>query len=131
MGRERRQSTRVAFTATATIRLKGTTYTDCATENLSTKGVFINGVSVSPQQEGERCDVELRLSGASSDLVVRMQGRVVRSQPEGVAVQFEEIDLDSFYHLKNIVYYNSDDPDAEARILPAIDEEASEADEFE
>ncbi len=131
MGRERRQSTRVAFTATATIRLKDTTYTDCATENLSTKGVFINGVPVSPQQEGERCDVELRLSGASSDLVLRMQGRVVRSQPEGVAVQFEEIDLDSFYHLKNIVYYNSDDPDAEARILPAIDEEASEADEFE
>ncbi len=129
MGRERRRSTRVAFTTTATIRFQDTSYTGCATENLSTKGVFINGVP--PRQPGERCDVELRLSGASSDLVLRMQGRVVRAQPGGLAVQFEEIDLDSFYHLKNIVYYNTDDPDGEERILPAADDGASAADEFE
>jgi hypothetical protein len=26
-------------------------------------------------------------------------------------LHFVEIDLDSFYHLKNIIYYNSSDPD--------------------
>jgi hypothetical protein len=40
-----------------------------------------------------------------------MAGKVVRQDDSGVGVQFEEIDIDTFYHLKNIVYYNADDPD--------------------
>ena len=40
-----------------------------------------------------------------------MRGEVVRVDPGGLALHFTEIDADSFYHLKNIIYYNSKDPD--------------------
>ena len=40
-----------------------------------------------------------------------MKGEVVRVEPDGLALHFSEIDFDSFYHLKNIIYYNSEDPD--------------------
>ena len=129
MGCERRRTTRVAFSTTATLHFEDAAYAECATENLSTKGVFIAGVT--GRTIGDTCSIELHLSGASSDLVLRMQGRVVRTPPNGIAIQFEEVDLDSFYHLKNIVYYNSEDPDAEERILPTVDETMAAADEFE
>ena len=68
---------------------------------------------------GEQCDVSLHLVGASSDLGLKMKGEVVRIEPNGLALHFYETDLDSFYHLKNILYYNSDNPDK-------LDEEFSE-----
>ncbi len=126
---DRRRTTRVTFTATATLRFEDAEYPNCATENLSTKGVFITGIT--GRSKGEECGVELRLAGASSDLVLRMQGRVVRCQEEGIAIQFEEVDLDSFYHLKNIVYYNTKDPDAVDREFLSGADPESVGDEFE
>ena len=41
-----------------------------------------------------------------------MKGKVVRSAPEGVALHFDEIDFDSFFHLRNIIYYHTEDPDS-------------------
>ena len=40
-----------------------------------------------------------------------MTGEVIRKTEEGIGIRFEEIDIDSFFHLKNIVYYNTDNPD--------------------
>ncbi len=55
--------------------------------------------------------MNLCLSGASSELCLQMKGEVVRVLDDGIGVSFIEIDLDSFHHLKNIVYYNAEDPD--------------------
>ena len=35
-----------------------------------------------------------------------MAGETVRVQEDGVALQFFDVDEDSFYHLKNLVYFN-------------------------
>ena len=106
---ERRKNTRVPFQTTADLIFSDKSYQKCETENLSVKGVSIPGVV--GHQINEECEVSLALSGTTSELRLEMKGKVVRVTAEGIGIQFTEIDLDSFYHLKNIVYYNAEDPD--------------------
>ncbi|RLB89675.1 MAG: PilZ domain-containing protein [Deltaproteobacteria bacterium] len=109
MGKERRKNTRVLFQTIADVNFAGKSYSKCETEDLSIKGISVIGPS--GQSVGERCEISLILSGSNSKLVLKMRGGVVRVDPGGLALHFTEIDADSFYHLKNIIYYNSKDPD--------------------
>lgn len=104
------RSTRVRFRATASLHFDNAHFTNCETADLSTKGLFVFGAA--GRKAGDECSIELRLSGTSTELMLGMRGKVVRAQGDGVALNFFEIDLDSYYHLKNIVYYNSENPDA-------------------
>jgi hypothetical protein len=106
---ERRRSTRVFFQTTANLHFADADFSDCETVDLSMKGVFVPAIS--GRAIGDRCAVELQLSGTTSQLSLHMQGEVARIEAKGIAIKFFEIDLDSFNHLKNIVYYNSENPD--------------------
>lgn len=105
----RRKNSRVAFQATASLSFAGARYEQCATRDLSLKGIFVLGVL--GHALGAQCDVVLCLTGTTSNLCLQMQGEVARVEPDGLGLRFKEIDLDSFYHLKNILYYNSENPD--------------------
>lgn len=109
MSKERRKNTRVPFQTTADVVFSDRSYTQCATENLSIKGVSVLGIT--GHTLGETCDLSLALSGSTSHLRLAMKGEIVRVDADRIALHFIEIDLDSFYHLKNIIYYNSEDPD--------------------
>ncbi len=109
MAFEQRRNTRVSFQTIVDLDCGGKTFTACETRDLSLKGVFLAGI-IGPAA-GDGCDLTINLSGGSSDLRFRVKGEVVRVDADGVGIIFVEIDLDSFYHLKNIVYYNSGDPD--------------------
>ncbi len=107
---DRRANTRVSFQTTVDVRFtRGQEYPSCAIEDLSVKGVFLVGIR--DQAVGDSCSLTLCLSGTSSKLCLRIQGKVMRVEEGGVGVHFVEMDLDSFYHLKNIVYFNAEDPD--------------------
>ena len=106
---DRRRNTRVLFNATVDIKFPEQFFEGCETQDLSVKGIHVHGVQ--GQQVGDHCDLALHLSGTTSDLSLRMKGEVMRVEGDAVSVHFTEIDLDSFYHLKNIVYYNAEDPD--------------------
>ena len=110
MDAEKRKNTRVPFHATITVRFPDQTFDHCETQDLSLKGVFVKGVT-GARSLGDRCELSLHLSGSSSDLALHISGEVVRVREDGVGLHFSEIDLDSYYHLKNILYYNSEDPD--------------------
>jgi hypothetical protein len=103
-----RQHSRVTFQAAMDLGFSGRRFEGCRTRDLSLKGVFVVGAD---GQEGEQCEVTLHLTGTSSDLTLNMKGEVVRVEPGGIALRFSEIDLDSFTHLRNIIYYNIEDPD--------------------
>lgn len=109
MGRERRKNTRVPFQTTADVVFGDQRYTQCPTENLSVKGVSVLGIT--GHAVGETCELSLGLSGSTSHLRLTMKAEVVRIEADHIGLHFLEIDLDSFYHLKNIIYYNSNDPD--------------------
>ena len=117
MDAEKRKNTRVPFHTTITVRFPDKTFDHCETQDLSLKGVFVKGVT-GPRTEGDRCELSVHLSGTSSDLSLHMSGEVVRVREDGVGLHFSGIDLDSFYHLKNIIYYNSEDPDSLGEEFP-------------
>ncbi len=109
---ERRKNFRVNFKTSVSIR---PLHQDVPaihsdhTRDISLKGLYCFTEERLPV--GTPCEVELRLSGSSSDLKLFMQADVVREDESGLALRFNEIDLDSLIHLKNILYYNSGDPD--------------------
>jgi hypothetical protein len=77
-------------------------------ESLSLKGGFFR--SADPPRNAARVDVLLHLDG--TEIKVHAQGFVVRSGPDGCAVQFTEIiGLDSLEHLRNLILFNSHTPE--------------------
>ena len=110
MGSERRKNTRVPFQTIADVTFNDKHYNHCITEDLSVKGISVLGIT--GHKIDETCDLSLALSGSTSQLRLSMKGKIVRVDADSIALHFTEIDIDSYYHLKNIIYYNSNDPDS-------------------
>ncbi len=108
--KNKRKNSRVPFQVIIGLDFPDKSHAECETEDLSLKGVSVLGVT--GHKIGENCLVTLRLVGSTSHLSLKMKGTVVRVEEAGLALHFYEIDLDSFFHLKNILYYNSENPDA-------------------
>ena len=100
---EKRVEKRINFHVKGSIEHNGSSCSGDI-ENLSMKGMFIKACSEIP--EGTDVLAIIHLSGASSDLTVRIDGKVARNEPRGIAVTFNRIDLDSYNYLKNIISYN-------------------------
>lgn len=103
----KRKNKRVEFRTTVSAYFSNTSYEECKLKDLSMGGLFVYGIT--SQEEGDVCDLVLRLTGTSEDIKVQVRGEVVRAAPEGAGIKFQEIDIDSLAHLKNILYYNSFD----------------------
>lgn len=108
---EKRNHERVPFTARVTVFSKGQRIvSDADTRDISLKGMYVQ--SAQRLGIGTHCGLELQLSGASSQLTLTIDGTVVREDDAGIGIVFNTIDLDSYYHLKNILLYNTEDPDS-------------------
>jgi hypothetical protein len=106
---EKRRYKRVAFGTEAVVRSEGVSISGTVS-NLSMKGMFVTTKESLP---GDNIlEIEIVLSGSSSKLAIEVKGKLIRQTEEGIAVEFTEMDLDSFMHLKNVVAYNSEDADA-------------------
>jgi PilZ domain-containing protein len=78
-------------------------------KNISLNGVFIESDEDIPLNTP--CQVALYLSGTTEPVALTMEGRVARKAQNGFAVNFEAMDLESFTQLKQILRYNTGDPD--------------------
>lgn len=105
---EKRKTTRIVFHVEAAMDTGGRTIRG-KVENLSLSGIFV--ITSDRLPPGHRVEVFVYLSGSTSQLTVEAKGKVLRSDDRGIAVQFDEIDLDSFIHLRNIVALNEGDMD--------------------
>ena len=109
MSEEKRRFTRVPFRLEAELAVDNILYKAGEIKNLSIGGCLLPiTVDLAP---GAVCLLTVVLSGTSSELSIRTEGRIVRCTPGGVAVRFTQIDPDSLFHLQNIILYNS--PDSE------------------
>jgi hypothetical protein len=107
--KNRRKNERVPFQTSASINFAGKVFENLHVKNLSMRGVLLFGdVGL---KESDQCKIKLFLAGSSSSLCLKMQGEVIRVSDEGVGLHFVELDPDTFFHLKNIIYYNSKDHD--------------------
>jgi len=107
---DRREKTRVDFKTSIVLTTDlSEIHIEGSSKDLSLKGIFIH-----TQEElamDTQCRVEVNLSGMTEQFALHMQGKVIRKEKNGIAVSFETMDLDSYTHLKNLVRYNSPDPD--------------------
>jgi hypothetical protein len=77
--------------------------------NLSLHGILIH--TIHKASVGDRLSLVLNLAGGTSDLTIKASGTVVRTVSEGIVVELDDMDLDSFIHIRNIVAYNSGNAD--------------------
>jgi hypothetical protein len=72
-------------------------------------GLFIGDAALADVVE-EECQLELREKGEHSSLILKFSAKVVRVEPAGIAVEFTDMEDDSFMFLQTMVLYASDDP---------------------
>ncbi len=108
---EKRKHPRVGFSTQIRILLDaGKKQIDLSgsSTDLSLKGIFVR-TDIDALPAGTPCDIRVFLSGGIDDIVLSMAGTVARSSKTGMGIRFDSMDLDTYSHLKNIVYYNSMD----------------------
>lgn len=102
MDEDKREKPRVEFQGQAELH-HGGRQRFCDIADLSTKGVFLK--TDEKLNEGERVELTINLSGSSTRLAIELLGVVERVDSDGVGIRFIEMELDSFIHLRNVVFY--------------------------
>jgi len=106
MDDNRRRRSRVCTHVLANFLQKGTRQYPLVTQNISLKGMLAKaqpGIIT-----GEPGIIRIDLS---ADASIEIECEVIRSDANGVAIDFKPMDEESFFHLRNLVRYNAPDAD--------------------
>ncbi|MEF2144566.1 MAG: PilZ domain-containing protein [Desulfovibrionaceae bacterium] len=119
MSDNKRRRSRIKAGFEASIMIEGKAI-PARTIDMSLKGVLLHCDREIP--EGTKCSLRL---GLGPGLRVTIDGSVVRSASDGLAMDFQCMDAQSFAHLLQIVRLNAPDPDLIEDELaePAFDSE--------
>jgi hypothetical protein len=77
--------------------------------DISLGGAFI--ITDESLTENTACKVTLSLIGPASLLRIEIEAEILRSEAQGIAVEFTSIDLDGLVHLKHFIEVHALDPD--------------------
>lgn len=105
----RREWTRVSVVVDVEVGPEGHPKISGQARDVSIKGLYL--VTPKTLPSGTVCRLNLLLSGTQTPVYVRVSGRVVYVDDSGMAIEFFQVDPESFVHLRNLVLYNSADPD--------------------
>jgi hypothetical protein len=78
------------------------------TQNISLTGMFITGQFEHPL--GTSCSITLAESWSGQVFVMNFNGKVVRHDQEGIAIQFTEMALKPYALLQTVLIYGSSNP---------------------
>ena len=106
---DQRRYSRSTIRARAELRLHTGIVMEGESRDVSMNGLFVKADHMFPV--GNVCQVVLVLEGGDREFRIETSGEVVRVSEEGIAIEFEQIDLDSMEHLRKLVLYNADDPE--------------------
>jgi hypothetical protein len=106
----RRRRTRAPFHTRARFIIQGEALVSSDSKDLSLTGVYFF-TTVRPEK-GTTGEVEITLGLGKHPLTLRFKGVVARTDENGIGVRFLEMDPTSFIHLKNLLYYNTGNPEA-------------------
>ncbi len=102
---EKRSGSRVIFKVKTIIKFNKSSF-EGKIVNISLQGMLIQGIEKIPANTNVKA--EICMEGDTSHLAITVMGYATRSDDNGVAIVFKEIDIDSYIHLKNIIAYNED-----------------------
>lgn len=77
------------------------------TRDVSLNGIFLKGPK--NQEIGADCEVSLYLKGVEPPIELHLKGSIQRVDATGCGVQFQEVPLESFDHLRRLVQLNCKD----------------------
>ncbi len=107
---DRRKHSRVGFTTAIKVALEAggeKINFDGNSNDLSLKGIFVT--TQNSFSSGTKCSIRICLTGGIDKIELMIKGTVVRNSSNGMGIEFDSMDIDTYSHLKNIVYYNSVD----------------------
>ena len=107
--KNRRRRTRVPFHTQVRFIIQGKALVSSDSKDLSLTGVYFF-TDLRPE-EGTSGEGEIALGLGKRPLVLRFKGVVARSDEKGIGVRFLEMDPVAFVHLKNLLYYNTGNPE--------------------
>jgi c-di-GMP-binding flagellar brake protein YcgR len=102
MNCNRRQFTRIKFPLPITLNFGKKTYTSSAT-NFSLGGIYVQGWF--EQQDGDICDIKLRLSENNPEIIIKAVCSVVRLEENGLALRFTSMEPSCFLCLQEALLY--------------------------
>ena len=101
-----REFTRVRVNILSELRSGGSVDISGTLANVSLNGMFLNTEAHLPEEAA--CHIALLLEAGEETVTIQTEGKVIRNDPLGMAIQFTKIlGPESLTHLQNLVLYNS------------------------
>jgi len=106
---EKRGFIRVPFKTDVEVRVQGRSIRSQADLNISMSGICLSTSEAVPPAETP-CQVTIILGKSEEPVIIEAKGKTIRSQAGSLAVEFSELELDSYHHLQQLIINNADNP---------------------
>ncbi|HHB76269.1 MAG TPA: PilZ domain-containing protein [Desulfobulbus sp.] len=106
--KDKRSYARVLFNRKARLILHDKVYEDQPIKNLSLIGMFIAGSFDAALND--ICTVELHETGRHTCLTLSFIAKIVRVEKDGLGLEFENMQPDSYMFLQTMILYATQDP---------------------
>jgi len=103
--KDAREFSRVPVKVRVLVRSEGIDINSKRSIDLSMNGIFVE--CDEPLPLGTKCKLTLLLDGADPMIRAECGGVIRRITPEGMAIEFVELTLESYEHLQNLVRFNA------------------------
>ena len=106
---DRRSFVRVPFNTEAEVQVDKRLIRSSEGIDVSLSGLRLaSNEAVDP---GTLCQVKIILQTPETRLAIEAKGTVIRSTAGTLGIQFTELDLDSYLHLRQLILYNTEEPE--------------------
>ena len=126
--KDRRKHTRLSLEFDAELTLSDNVSYTGKIFNISFSGVFMFCPNAKSIPVGETGFFKIFIQSEPETKKISFKCKVIRTDDRGVGLQFIDIDLEGYQKFKNLMLYNSSDPDtllAELEKHPGIDRSKS------
>jgi predicted protein tyrosine phosphatase len=112
-----REFSRVPLPVRARFKLAGGETLEGKAHDVSMNGVFIETAQTAAKDAKGQLTLIFEPNGES--ILIHGHGRVTRSSEQGIGIQIDEMELEGYEHLRNLILYNAPDPEA---VVSELDE---------
>lgn len=106
---EKRKFTRIPFEIAISLSTDTQRISASRMRDVSLGGMFVFTGETLPLNS--LCNVEIEVIGPGSQLRVRLEADVIRIEPDGIALKFAKMDMNSLIHLKHLITIHAEAPE--------------------
>jgi hypothetical protein len=110
MAGERREFIRIPFNTEVEIDVGGRVIRSNKGINISMSGIHLSTDDSAPSR-GTICRVSITLHALENRVTIEAGGKISRSVPGSLAIEFTELEVDSYHHLRRLILLNADEPE--------------------